>query len=192
MVDFRNYINPQPHGKFTADWQRAFLPDGESYVEDKTGNVIDALIHSVRHSSIVRVRRLFCLAPWVGTPRKRRLELARRVDAIKERGGAILEAETQRRTDVRGNTAQMLMGAYDDISTGGRSISHGKMGRPGAEYTKEQTDAMRQIWFSRRYKTREQATAAVHSLGIKISRTRLYGLFGLPNRRSDEHTSELQ
>jgi hypothetical protein len=71
--DYRNYINPGPKGsRFTANWQAEFLPDGETYTEDKTGKMIEALIGSVRPGSTVRVRRLFCLAPWRGSPRKRR------------------------------------------------------------------------------------------------------------------------
>lgn len=182
MVDIRNYVNPQPHGKFTADWQLAFLPDGETYTENKTGEVVNDMIRSVRKGTIIRIRRLFCLGPWNGTPQQRRKEIARRVDAIEEHGGIVLEAELQRRTDVRGQRSQMLMGAYDDIATVGRAVGYNKMGRPGQEFSTEQLDAMRQIWFSRQYRTRNEATAAIQSLGIKTSRTRLYGLFGMPDR----------
>src|SRR5690348_11437251 len=127
MTDFRNYINPQPgRGKFGAEWQRSFLAPGEEYVENKTGKVFDALCRSVRKGTIVQIRRLFCLAPWRGRPSTRRRVVAERVDAIRARGGIVLEAETQRRTDVRGHCAQMLMGAYEDIATAGRSISRGK------------------------------------------------------------------
>jgi hypothetical protein len=188
MIDFRNYINPQPRGKFTAAWQLAFLPDGENYLEDKGGKVIDTLTRSVRTGTIVRVRRLFCLGPWNGTPRKRREIVAKRVDAIKARGGIVLEAETQRRSDVRGNMAQMLMGAYEDIARGGRAISRNRTGRPAQEFTADQQNAMKQIWFSRRYKTRKEATAAIHSLGIKVSTALLYRIFGLPDREAANAT----
>lgn len=184
MVDFRNYINPQPRGKFTAAWQADAMPDGEMYIEDKTGEIINKLILSVRDGSIVTVRRLFCLAPWNGTPLKRRKIMAERVDAIKDKGGVVLEAETQRRSDVRGQCSQMLMGGYDDIATAGRANPRNRTGRPEREYSKEQLDAMSRIWFSRRYKTRRDAIAAIHSLGIKVTAPYMYRRFGIPDKQA--------
>lgn len=191
-ADVRNYINPQPKGKFTAAWQAEFLPDGETYTEDKSGKIIDALVKSVRDGAIVRVRRLFCLAPWTGTPRKRRLAIATRMDAIRDLGGIILEAETQRRSDVRGQCAQMLMGAYEDIATAGRSTSKGKIGRPGREFSKEQWDAIRQIWFSRRYKTRSQAVTAIQALGIRVTSPWLYQRLGSPDKEAKNPLEVIQ
>lgn len=184
MVAFRNYVNPGPGGRFTAEWQLAALPEGETYTETKAGGVLKQWIKSVREGDIVCTRRAFLLAPWTGTPRQRRKAIAKALDAIDEAGGIYLEAETQRRTDVRGQANALLMDAYEDIATGGRAMPRGKIGRPGAEFTDQQKDAMRQIWFSRLYKTRADATAAIRSLGIKTSTARLYQLFGLPDREA--------
>lgn len=180
--DIRNYVNPQPDGgRFSAQWQLDYLPDGVSYTEDKTGKVVDRLIRSVREGTIIRVRRLFCLAPWYGSPRKRRSILADRVDAIKENGGSILEAETQRRTDIRGHLARMVMGASDDIATAGRSVSKGKTGRPPKEWTPAQRLVMESLWHSRAYKNDNERVAAIEGkLSKSPSRSSLRNMFGKP------------
>ena len=181
-ADIRNYVNPQPDGsRFSAQWQLEYLPDGETYTEAKGGKVIDALIRSVREDSIVRVRRLFCLAPWIGSPRKRRNALAERIDAIKENGGVILEAETQRRSDARGQLAKMIMGAYDDIATAGRSISRGKTGRPPREWTQAQKLVMESLWHSRAYRNDNERVAAIQGkIGRSPGRSTLRFMFGRP------------
>lgn len=177
MVDFRNYINPGK-GNFTADWQKSYMPDGEDYVEDKTGKIFDALVRSVRKGTIVRVRRLFCLAPWKGMPAKRRRILAERVDALRERGGIVMEAETHRRSDVRGHCAQMLMGGYEDIATAGRSVSKGKTGRPGKNRTDAELAIMKAEFFSRKNKTVDDALAVLARKVSNVTRGELYRLFG--------------
>lgn len=183
MVDFRNYINPQPRGKkFTAAWQLEPMADGVMYVEDKNGKVIKAVIKSVREGSIVQVRRLFCLAPWSGTPRHRRAAMSERLDEIEARGGAVLEAETQRRSDARGQRNQMLMDGLADIATAGRANPRSNMGRPSKDYTPQQEDAMARIWFSSRYRTGADKVAALHSLGIKVSAPYMYRRFGIPTK----------
>lgn len=182
MVDFRNYINPQSRGKFTAAWQLEPMAEGAMYVEDKTGKVINALIKSIRNGSIVQVRRLFCLAPWAGKPGQRRATMSERLDAIEDRGGVVLEAETQRRSDARGQRNQMLMDGLADIGTAGRANPRWQMGRPAKEYTPQQLDAMARIWFSSRYRTGADKVAALHSLGIKVSAPYMYRRFGIPTK----------
>lgn len=178
MVDFRNYINPGK-GNFTADWQKSYMPDGEDYVEDKTAKIFDALVRSVRKGTIIRVRRLFCLAPWRGRPSTRRRIMAERVDAIRERGGIVLEAETQRRSDVRGNCAQMLMGGYEDIATAGRATSKGKKGRPGKSRTEAQLAVMKAEFHSRKNKTVDDALVVIANRKVpNVTRGELYRLFG--------------
>ena len=181
-VDIRNYINPGPAGRFTLEWQAALMPDGESYIEDRSGNIFAAWVKSLGKDDIARVRRTFLLAPWTGTPRERRKAIANRLEAIKDVGGVLLEAETQRRSDVRGQASEMLMDAYQDIATGGRAFSGTRMGRPSTSLDAKQLDAARQIWFSRRYTTRKQAADAIQALGIMVSRGWLYNKFGLPNQ----------
>lgn len=183
--DYRNYINPGPKGsRFTANWQAEFLPDGEMYTENKTGGVIEALIGSVRPGSVVRVRRLFCLAPWKGSPRKRREAVANRVQRVLDRKGAILEAETGRTTRERGGCAKMLMGAYEDIATAGRAIAKGRTGRPPKyEFTDAEWEIIGGIWTSRKYANDKARLAAVEKrLGRVPGRTLLRNKLGSPHK----------
>lgn len=183
--DYRNYVNPGPKGsRFTKDWQAEWLPDGKTYVEDKTGKVVEALINSVRPGSIVRVRRLFCLAPWRGSPRKRREAVAARVQTIRDRKGHIVEAETGLSTKERGGCAKMLMGAYEDIATAGRAVAKGRTGRPPKyEFTAEQWEIIGGIWTSRKYGNDAARMAAIEKrLGKAPGRTTLRNKFGSPHK----------
>jgi DNA invertase Pin-like site-specific DNA recombinase len=114
------------------------------------------------------------------------------VDAIKERGGAVLEAETQLRSDVKGQCAQMLMGGYEDVATAGRGVAKGRTGRPAREFSKEQLEAMQRIWFSRRYRTRNEAVVALQALGIRASSAWLYQKFGPPDRKAESPLDVVQ
>ena len=90
-LDIRSYVNPHPH--FAVAGQMERLSDGEIYVEDKTGAVINAVIASVRRNlkSVVQVDELFLLAPVLGKPAKRRRALAERIETIKAAGGIVRE-----------------------------------------------------------------------------------------------------
>jgi len=183
--DFRNYINPGPRGsRFSAGWQAEFLPDGETYTEDKTGDVVESLIGSVRPGSVVRVRRLFCLAPWKMGPGKRRAILAERVQRILDRKGSIHEAETGRNTSERGGYAKMLMGAYEDIATAGRAIARGRTGRPPKyEFTAAEWEIIAGIWTSRRYANDAARLAAIDKrLGRAPGRTLVRNKLGSPHK----------
>lgn len=186
--DYRNYINPGPKGsRFTKDWQAEWLPDGETYTEDKTGKVAEALIGSVRPRSIVRVRRLFCLAPWRGVPRKRREVLTDRVQEILARKGVIAEAETGLRSDKRGDCAKMLMAAYEDIATAGRAIAKGRTGRPPKyAFTDAEWEIIGGIWTSRKYANDGARIAAIEKrLGKCPGRTTLRNRFGSPHKGTE-------
>ena len=183
--DYRNYVNAGPKGsRFTANWQAEFLPDGETYTEDKTGKVIEALIDSVRPGSIVRVRRLFCLGPWRGSPRKRREAVAARVQAIRDRKGHVLEAETGLTTKERGGCAKMLMTAYEDIATAGRAVAKGRTGRPPVyEFTETEWEIIGGIWANRKYANDGARMAAIEKrLGKCPGRTTLRNKFGSPHK----------
>lgn len=186
--DYRNYINPGPKGsRFTAGWQAEYLPDGETYTEDKTGRVVEALIGSVRPGSIVRVRRLFCLAPWRGSPRKRREAVAARVQAIRDRKGHVMEAETGLSTRERGGCAKMLMGAYEDIATAGRAVAKGRTGRP-PKYTFSETEweIIAGIWTSRKYANDAARLAAIEKrIGKVPGRTLLRNKLGSPHKGAE-------
>lgn len=188
-MDIRSYLNPYPP-RFTEAGQVEALT-GTLYKEDKTGAIIDALIRSVREGSIVEVTHGFLLAPMHGKPAKRRRELLARIDRIKDRGGSLLEVSTGRKSGNRSECNAMLLDAYDMIASSGRgkkSAANGALskGRPEKDYTPEQMDAMRRIWFSRRYRTRTEAVAAIHGLGIRVGRTYLYSKFGKPDENGPE------
>ena len=183
--DYRNYVNAGPKGsRFTANWQLEFLPDGETYTEDKTGKVVEALIDSVRPGSVVRVRRLFCLAPWRGSPRKRREAVAARVQAIRDRKGHVLEAETGLTTKERGGCAKMLMGAYEDIATAGRAVAKGRTGRPPKyEFSEAEWEIIAGIWTSRKYANDAARLAAIEKrIGKVPGRTLLRNKLGSPHK----------
>lgn len=187
--DYRNYVNPGPKGsRFTANWQLEFLPDGETYTENKTGSIVDVLIGSVRPGSIVRVRRLFCLAPWGKAPKmgpaKRRSVLADRVQHIIDRKGSILEAETGRSTKERGGCAKMLMGAYEDIASAGRAVAKGRTGRPPKyEFTDAEWEVIEGIWTSRKYANDGARLAAIEKrLGRVPGRTLIRNKLGSPHK----------
>ena len=187
--DYRNYVNPGPKGsRFTAGWQAEYLPDGETYTENKTGRVVEALIDSVRPGSIVRVRRLFCLAPWGKAPKvgpaKRRTILAERVQRILDAGGSIHEAETGRNTKERGGCAKMMMGAYEDIASAGRAIARGRTGRPPVyEFSDAEWEIIGGIWTSRKHANDAARMAAIEQrLGKCPGRTTLRNRFGSPHK----------
>ena len=181
-LDIRSYVNPHPH--FAAAGQMERLSDGETYVEDKSGKIIDAVIASVRRDrrSIVQVDELFLLAPVIGTPNKRRRSLAERIEAIKAAGGVVRERSSGLQCGQAG-FSKAIVRATEMISNSGRGqAGRTKSGRPSRELTKEQKEAVERIWTSRRYQTRTEAIAAIHALGIRVSKTYLYGTFGIPEK----------
>lgn len=195
--DVRSYLNPYPP-RFTEVGQAEALT-GTLYKEDKTGAVIEAVIRSVRPGSIVEVTHGFLLAPLHGKTGKRKREFLDRIDRIKDRGGLLREASTGRSSGNRSECNAMLLDAYDMIASSGRgkkSAINGALskGRPEKDYTPEQMDAMRRIWFSRRYRSRTEAMAAIHALGIRVGRTYLYSKFGKPDEGGPEpmDTSKVQ
>jgi hypothetical protein len=168
MSDIRSYCNPWKP-RFTKESQLEKL-SGEIYTEDKTGAVIDALIHSVRKGSIVEVVELGLLAPIPGksiTPQKRRKLLADRVERIKARGGSIRELATGSDSK-KGHLPRMLMRAAEFISNSGRAeAKQGTPGRPGIKLTPEQDEKGQLIWQNRRYENDAQRVAALKR-GLKM------------------------
>jgi len=177
--DLRLYVNPQPkRGRFSAEWQRAHLPAGEEYVEDTKGKQFDAMLRALRPGSVVVVRRLFCLAPWTGSPTVRKRAMAKRVDAIKAARGVVMEGETGRRTDQDGLCAQMIVDGVADIASAGRAGPKRKRGNP-LDLTPEQLEKARLIWFSREHKKKDTRLAAIEAaIGRKLSNSWCYQTFG--------------
>lgn len=182
-TDFLNYINPQPKGgRFTVQWQQEPMSGGDFYIEDKSGKVFDVLLRSIRPGTVVRVRRVFCLAPWRATPRKRRAAIAARVAEVEARNGLVLETETGLRSD--DNLAEMLMRAYEDVATSGRGqAKRERPGRPAKEWTAHELGVMETVWQSRRYKNDdERLTAIKKRIGKTPGRTALRIKFGSPHK----------
>lgn len=176
-ADIRGYVNPYVPGAAEAT-QKASMPSGaEVYTEDRSGKQIDALIRTVRKGSVVAVFELYCLAPGsVRRADKRRRVLTERWDAIKAKGGKLMET-----CGVERSPSAMLLHAYEQIATSGRARKQDREGRPGHldRLSAEQRKAVEAIWHSRKYKTGTEALAAIHALGLKwIKRSWLYTHFG--------------
>jgi hypothetical protein len=191
MPDIRSYNNPFLPS-YSEGWQNERLT-GEVYVEGKSG--FDALLRSIRKGTIVEVADGFLLAPITGKPATRRTALLDRVDAIKAKGGILHEVATGHRSNNRSECNRMLLRAYEMIATSGRgrkSAQNGRLskngGRPRKKYEPDQLELMERIWFSRRYKSRDEAINAIRAKGIKVKRGWLYNHFGPPDRKPDDET----
>lgn len=175
-------LNPLPP-RYGGTWQSERLT-GEVYTE------WDALLRSVRPGSIVEVVEGFLLAPVTGKPARRRDTLLERVDAVKAKKGILHEVSTGHRSNNRSQCNRMLLRAYEMIATSGRgrkSAANGALskGRPRKKYEPDQIETMERIWFSRRYKTCDEAINAIRAKGIRVKRGWLYTRFGPPDRKPD-------
>lgn len=189
MPDIRSYNNPFPPS-FSEAGQAERLT-GVVYTEGKAGEDFAALLRSVRKGTIVEVVDGFLLAPVTGKPAKRRQALLDRIDAVKAKGGILHEVTTGHRSNNRSQCNRMLLRAYEMIATSGRgrkSAANGRLskGRPGKNYEPDQLELMERIWFSRRYKTRDEAINAIRAKGIKVKRGWLYNRFGSPDKKATE------
>ena len=162
---------------------------GTLYSGDKKRWELPALIRSLkgRRNCVVETVELFLLASTKGSAAKRRKELACTIREITDAGARIRELNTGDESPK--SLARMTLRAYEMIGRSGRGkrsrINGAKSkGRPRI-FTKEQNEAMRIRWFSREYKTGNEAVAAIHALGIKVKRTYLYSKFGPRNPRAD-------
>ena len=175
-LDIRGYVNPLAPG-LTETGQREGMT-GEVYVEDRRGHVIEALIKSIRKGTVLQVRELYYLAPGHFRPQQRRRLLTERVEAIKERGGSILELATGY-SSKKGHLARMLMTAYEQIATSGRARRRDKTGRPAREWTAHELEVMQAIWNSRRYSNDDKRVTAIKAnIGKAPSRSWLRLKFG--------------
>ena len=180
MPDIRSYKNPFPPS-YGDQWQAERLT-GEVYTD------WDALLKSVRSGSIVEVAEGFLLAPVTGKPSRRRDALLERIDQVKARKGVLHEASTGHRSNNRAECNRMLLRAFEMIASSGRgrkSAANGRLSKNGGRpthkdrLTPEQHSAVSKIWDSRKFKTAEQALAAIHALGLKwIKRGWMYTHFG--------------
>ena len=178
--DLRGYVNPFAPGRTDAGQRKSM--SGEVYTENKRGNVIDALIRSVRKGNIIAVQELYCLAPADFRPQKRRRLLTERIDAINAQGGSILELATGY-SSRNGHLAKMLLTAYEQIATSGRARRKPGQGAPltwprsGPIY-----EGMRLLWQSRCYTNDNQRLTAIRKeFGKAPSRVWLAQQFGSPH-----------
>ena len=184
MVDLRSYCNPYPPRHSEAA-QKAKLT-GELYVENKTGNVIAALILSVRKGSVVEVTEVGLLAPVKGGPAKRRKLMAERFEAIRDRGGIIVELATGQRSI--GKCASMILRGSEFIAKSGRAGGKkGRAGQPKIPVTPHEDEIMRGIWNSRRYNNDDERLTAIEKrTGRKFKRTWLWNRYHSPHKSGDE------
>lgn len=172
--DVRDYINPHP--RFSLTVQRAILDSGTSYIEDRSGKVIEKLIDSVRRGTIVRVYRPFLLAPIGGKTPGRRAKWADRVERIRKRGGKVISAHDPKLTGER-----LAMLAYEEIGTSGRGRAGGRTGRPKKVQDPALFERCVALWQSQKHKTRDAAVAAISKLlGKPVNKAWCYANFGKP------------
>ncbi len=184
-MDVRGYINVFPPGAPTEAGQKHWMTQdvAEIYVEDRKRRQIDALIASVRKGSVVAVMELYLLAPAAfRTPKRRRL-LAERIEAIRDRGGDVLELATGYKASRRLPT--MMNRAHEQIASSGRARKHN---RPGAPLkwvlTPAEREVMAGIWANRMLKNDAERTLAIqHRIGKPITRAWLRRAFGSPHGR---------
>ena len=183
--DLRGYVNPYLP-KLAESSQREEMA-GEIYTEDRRGTVVDKLILSVRKGTIVQVRELYCLAPAGRRPQYRRRLLAERIEAIRGRGGHVLELATGYKT-TNGRLPTMLLRAYEAIATSGRGRRRDKTGRPiKHELTREQETVGKGIWHSRRYTNDHQREVAIQkNIGIRLKRGWMRTHWGSPHQLGDK------
>jgi len=160
------------------------MPKGaELYVEDRKGHQIDALLASVRKGTVVAVTETYLLAPAAFRAPKRRRLLAERIEAIRDRGGDVLELATGYRASRRLPT--MMNRAHEQIASSGRARKHERPGRPKTwNLTTAERDVAELEWRSRKHENDEQRTLAVQRrLGKQVSRAWLRLTLGSPHKR---------
>jgi len=185
-LDIRAYVNPFTPGETESGQHFGMSPDAEIYIETRRGNVIDALIRSVRPGSVIEVKELHCLAPADFRAQKRRRLLTERVDTIKAQGGIIREWATGHVS--KGRMASMVMVAYEQIATSGRARKRPALGAPVKwDLTAHEREVIDRIWSSRRYKNDDERTVAIRKrTGKKFSTSWLRLRFGSPHKRPDK------
>ncbi len=178
------YINPWPP-RHTLEAQQARLK-GDAYIEDRSGRVIDALIRSMRKGKVVMVVELGLLAPVTGRPSKRREALAERVEAIRQRGGHIMELATGHNTKT-GQLPRMMIRASEFIATSGRVGGRREgAGRPGVELTPQERELAAGLWGNRRFGNDMERLSAIHKrIGKKLKRGWCWRYFGSPSGRTE-------
>lgn len=178
--DIRSFWNPVPRlGEAT---QKGLLT-GELYGPKER----DALILSVRRSSLVEVVELYLLATSNGRADSRKRDLLKTWDAIEKRGGVVIEQSTGRRSDNAKEAREMQAQAFEQISRSGKgkkSALNGALSKGAPRYvpTDEEMRVIREEWYSVQNETTDEAVAQIlERLGDRApGRTWIYGKLGSP------------
>ncbi len=147
--------------------------------------MIDAMILSIRKGKTVEVLELGLLAPVIGRPAKRRAAMAARVEAIRKRGGHIVEVETGHRSR-NGQLPRMMVRGSDFIAMSGRmGNKRGRAGRPGVALSDNEREIAMGIWTRKCFENDAQRLAAIERrLGKKLKRGWCWRYFGSPSGRT--------
>lgn len=184
--DIRSYCNPlKPSHGAAGQIERL---TGVLYTEDKTGKVWEKLRQSIRPGSMVEVVHLFLLAPTKGSVRKRADEMLKRIAQVRRRGGIVIEEATGRRSDQPGKWDAALVEARERLGRSGKGApGRSRSGRPNKIEDPALREKAENMWRSRRYKTRDEAVAAISEmLGRAINRSWCYANFGTPSGKTDK------
>lgn len=100
---------------------------------------------------------------------------------VHERGGVVVEVHTGRKSNNRKDRQGMIDDAHKALKRGTRALpSTGReRGRPKNEWTKEQVDKAKKVWFCRDYVTN---TAAARHLPKGMTARHCWNLFGASGR----------
>jgi hypothetical protein len=188
--DIRAYINPFVPGGLTTSGQNAlFSPGAEVYIENKSGEIFNAFLRSLRKDdpSIVEVAEVHYIAPGYGKPRARRRALTDRIKAIRAAKATIVEKRRDRTSAANGVLHEMLFDAYEQIAMSGRARPGKRRGRPPTyDFTAHQWDVIEGMWHSRRYENdAERILAIKKQFGKCPGRSTLRNKFGSPHKRTE-------
>lgn len=154
--------------RIPASGQRAKLVEygiaaDKIYEEGKDGESLDALVRALRKGEAVAVVRMHLLAaPKTRTSDTPRRALWSAVHAIEAKGAAVLEVDSGRYTANSRDRDAMIADAIEQITHSGRTPRKQDVpGRPRIQFTDEETETARRMWFDLRYKTNADAFAAI-------------------------------
>ena len=154
--------------RIPASGQRAKLidygiPTDKIYTEGENGESLDALVRSLRKGESVAVIRMHMLAaPKTRTSDTPRRALWSAVHAIESKGATVLEVDSGRYTGNSRDRDAMIADAIEQITHSGRTPRKQDVpGRPRIQFSDEETETARRLWFDLRYKTNEEAFAAI-------------------------------
>jgi len=165
-------------------------------VDTIDGDRFDTVARSVRNGDVVAVAHIHLLASTVG-------QIEARIRAVHDRGGAVIEAATGRRSDVLDDAISLMGGARSALAADKRTHSKAEARRKGKRGAKASAEAkppwktqfspamlraLRAIWKSREYATNAAALDAMNEHGgidgwSLMLAWRMFGASGRPGGR---------